>query len=133
MLPTTSSSPRHLDIASSDGRHIRRGYLEITVDETTTTELTADQRKHPAVLLTLYQRRGAHESAIDSRVFATTLQTDLTDEQLGTLAVAFMNKLTDDLNVTAFTSSLDIWHEELESFARYADVVEVAWFSPSKT
>jgi hypothetical protein len=125
-MPDTS--PKPFDILSNDGTTLRRGYIELVLDMTTSNEIPPAQQGNPGVIVQLYETAGRKERIADDRVFGTNLPAEMTDEQRRKTIVGLMNELTERYGVSSFTDSLDIWDRELERFREVLTLADPSWY-----
>lgn len=112
---------------SGDGRALRRGYLDLILDEYNGDDETLRKasEKHKAVLtINLLENQRGRMVATDFRSFATNIDADLPDDTRRTVIKKLADKVI-DLGVSAFTDDLDSYDEkelpELQEFLSYID------------
>lgn len=127
----TASKTLIHDILATDGRAIRRGYLELTLDEYHGADASGvDESGKPFDTIQVYliDKSARQEVAIDTRVFATRIPSDITNDNRRKIAVALMDALTDRFKVNSFTSTFADYEQELTEFKDYCSLAEPAWF-----
>lgn len=119
------------DMLATDGRAIRRGYLELTLDEyhgTGASGVDESGKPFDTIQLYLIDKSSRQEVATDTRVFATKIPSDISNEERRKVAVGLMDALTDQCKVNSFTSSFDEYEDELKEFKDYCSLATPAWF-----
>lgn len=119
------------DILATDGRAIRRGYLELTLDEyhgAGASGVDESGKPFDTIQVYLIDKSSRQEVATDTRVFATRIPSDLSNDDRRKVAAALMDALTDRFKVNSFTSSFVEYEQELKEFQDYCSLAEPAWF-----
>ncbi|MHB8139646.1 MAG: hypothetical protein ACYDHD_00060 [Vulcanimicrobiaceae bacterium] len=117
------------DIRSQDGRHLRRGYLELELNLYTGPEIPDHAKDKLALLLQGIVLEHGRERVNDYYVFATTLDPNASAEDSMRAIVGFVNKLTEDYGVSAFTADLSLYDDELEKFREFAEIATPEMFA----
>jgi hypothetical protein len=119
------------DLVATDGRAIRRGYLELILDEYHGDGASgASEAGAPLATAILHLlEKTPKEQPKDQRVFKTCIPLDLDSEQRKRCIVGLMNRLVDSVGVSAFTDDLDSFEEQLTEFGKYAEMAEPSWFN----
>lgn len=114
---TTATSPR--DILAHDGSAIRRGYLEIILEAQEPN--TDDSAIATPVTVGLLDQHSRLERMIDHRTFPSRIPIALDRTQRRKIAVALMDRLTNTLQVSAFTDDLEDYDAQLDRFGKYLE------------
>lgn len=126
-MPATNA----YDLVATDGRAIRRGYLELILDEYHGEGASGvDAAGSPLATAMLHLlEKTSKEQPKDLRVFKTCIPLEMDVEQRKRAIVGLMNRLVDHIGVSAFTDDLDSFEEQLREFGKYAELAEPSWFN----
>jgi hypothetical protein len=127
-----SKTPLIHDLVATDGRAIRRGYLELTLDEyhgDGASDVDASGKPFDTILLYLIDSRSKQEQPIDTLVFASKIPNNISDDERRHIVVGLMNHLSDKCKVSTFTDTFENYDTELKEFKDYCSLAEPAWFS----
>lgn len=114
-----------LDLLADNGRALRRGYLELTLDKYYGTDLPNHKAENSALLLHLYKKSGSREHVEETRSYATNIPDSISEAARSKIITRLADKLVNDFGVSAFTDNLENHEPQLERFSRFLGFAEL--------
>ncbi|MFY9781530.1 MAG: hypothetical protein WAJ85_13590 [Candidatus Baltobacteraceae bacterium] len=118
-MSETDNAARPYDFVAAAGRLVRRGYLELIINEPFDPEPEASNVAQVEVLrYNPFRHRAPVEEAY---AYESRIPGDLSAAQRTCLAVHLFTYLTVSLGVDVFAPSLEEYAEQLQTFGKYVE------------
>jgi hypothetical protein len=118
---SSMTKARAFDTVSTDGRAIRRGYIELVLDRGPLADDNTDETQADSISLYLIDISAHKAPSNFVQSFPTRIPHDISNDARKAVTHRLMDYLTDTLTVSTFTSEIE--NDKLESFGKYAAVL----------